>query len=104
MSTQDLELPVDKLADFCRRWKIVELALFGSAVRDDYGPESDIDLLARFADDAAWSILDHVRMEDELEALLGRQVDLVSRDAVERSRNWIRRNAILSSAQVIYAA
>ena len=99
-----LRLPTRGLAAFCRRWKIEELAIFGSALREDFGPESDVDLLARFAPDAQWSLLDHVRMEDELAALLGRPVDLVCRDAVEQSRNWIRREAILSSARVIYAA
>ena len=70
----------------------------------DFGPQSDTDLLASFEPDAPWCVLDHVRMEDELAELLGRQVDLVSRRAVERSKNWIRRRAILSTARTIYAA
>ena len=104
MSLHDLDLPLDRLADVCRRWRIAELALFGSALRDDFGPDSDIDLLGAFAPNAGWSVLDHVRMEDELGDLLGRRVDLVSRRAVEGSRNWIRRRAILSGATTIYAA
>ena len=104
MSLDDLDLPLDRLADFCRRWKITELALFGSALRDDFGPDSDIDLLATFAPEADWSLFDHYGMENELVAMLGREVDLVSRRVVERSRNWIRRRAILSSARAIYAA
>ncbi len=94
----------DQLAAFCRKWKIEELSLFGSAVREDFGPESDVDILATYAPGAPWSLLDEVRMEDELAALLDRKVDLVSRWAVEHSDNWIRRRAILESAQVIYAA
>jgi uncharacterized protein len=90
--------------DFCRRWKITELALFGSAARDELTPESDIDLLARFAPDAEWTLLDHVRMQDELEALLERPVDLVSRRAVEADRNYVRRSAILGTVRTLYAA
>lgn len=92
------------LAEFCRRWKVAELALFGSALRDDFGVDSDIDLLVTFAPDAEWSLFDHVQMELELKALLKRDVDLVSRRSIERSKNWIRRNNILKTAQVIYAA
>lgn len=81
---------------------IEELRLFGSALREDFGPQSDVDFLVTFAPDAQWSLLDHARMEDELSVLLGRKVDLVSRRAVERSANWIRRKAILESAEPYY--
>ena len=94
----------ERIADFCRRWKIVELALFGSALRDDFRPDSDVDLLVSFASDAEWSLFDHVAMEDELTAMIGRKVDLVSRRAIERSENWIRRKAILGSAEPVYVA
>ena len=67
-------------------------------------PDSDIDLLVTFAPDAGWSLLDHVRMQEELSAMPGRKADLVSRRGLERSRNYIRRKAILESAEVIYAA
>jgi uncharacterized protein len=96
--------PADRLEDFCRRWKITELALFGSALRDDFRADSDIDLLARFAPDAEWSLLDHAKMERELTEMLGREVDLVSRTAIEASPNWIRRREILSTARALYAA
>ena len=98
MTIQHLHIPDDALAAFCARWKVAELALFGSALRDDFGPESDVDLLVTFAPDARWSLFDHVRMQDELEVLFGREVDLLTRRAVEESHNWIRRKAILSSA------
>ena len=97
-------LPMDRIADFCRRWRIAELALFGSALRDDFRPDSDLDFLVTFEDDAPWSLLDLVGMKDELEDLLGRAVDIVERPALERSRNWIRRRDILSTARPIYAA
>ncbi|HKI06010.1 MAG TPA: nucleotidyltransferase domain-containing protein [Thermoanaerobaculia bacterium] len=97
-------LPKEVLSRFCRQWKIRELALFGSVLREDFGPQSDMDVLVTFEPDADWSLLDHVRAQQELEAMLGREVDLVSRRAIERSMNWIRREAILGTAETIYAA
>lgn len=99
-----ITLPKEKIVEFCRRWKITEFALFGSVLRDDFGPTSDVDVLVTFASDARWSLLDHVEMQDELKALYGRKVDLVSRRGIERSRNPIRRRDILDSAEIIYAA
>jgi len=88
----------EKLRDFCRKWKITEFSLFGSVVRDDFGPESDVDVMVRFADDAEWSLFDEVHMEDELVEIFGRDIDLLTRRAVERSRNAIRRDSILTNA------
>lgn len=87
-----------KLRDFCRKWKVAEFSLFGSVVRDDFGPESDVDVMVRFADDAGWSLFDIVHMENELAEIFGRPVDLCEREAVEKSRNPYRRGSILSSA------
>jgi predicted nucleotidyltransferase len=95
---------LEELEEFCRRWKIVELSVFGSVLRQDFRPDSDIDFLARFAPDARWSLFDHMRMERELMALLGREVDLVNRSCIERSPNWIRREEILGTARTLYAA
>jgi len=98
-------IPQEKLAGFCRRWEIVELSLFGSAVREgDFGPDSDLDFLVQFADSARPSLFDLVRLKDELEALVGREVDLVTRGAIESSRNQIRRRSILDSARPLFAA
>lgn len=97
-------LPKDRIVEFCQRWKITEFALFGSVLRDDFRPDSDIDVLVKFAADASWTLLDHVDMQDELQAILGRNVDLISRKGIERSRNKIRRKEILESAEVYYAA
>ncbi len=101
-----LRIPIDrdKITEFCHRWKITELALFGSVLRDDFRPDSDVDLLATFAPEAEWSLFDHVTMEEELASILGRKVDLVSKRAIERSRNWIRRKAILEAAEPFYVA
>lgn len=102
--TTKISIDKAKVAGFCSRWKIVEFALFGSVLRDDFGPDSDLDILVTFAPDAKWSLFDHVDMQDELKEMLGREVDLVSRRGIERSANYIRRKAILESAQVLYAA
>jgi len=99
-----IKLPGKKLTDFCRRWRITELALFGSALREDFSPESDLDILVTFDPEASWSLLDHVRMEQELAALLGRDIDLLTKRSVERSHNPIRRQEILGTAEVIYGA
>ncbi len=80
------------------------MAFFGSVVREDFSPESDIDVLVVFHPDAQWSLWDLVRMEDELSATLGRRVEISTRQSVEQSENWILRRAILSNAEVVYAA
>jgi uncharacterized protein len=102
MTSFTLSVPQEVLAEFCLRWKIRELALFGSALRDDFRPDSDIDLLVTFTDDAAWGLLTHIQMQQELEAILQRPVDFVSRRALESSPNWLRRRAILDTAQILY--
>lgn len=99
-----INVPQDVIAGFCRKWKIVEFAFFGSVLRDDFRPQSDVDVLVRFAPDATHSLFDLVHMQDELRGLLGRDVDLVERTAIERSRNYLRRRAILGTAEVVYAA
>jgi predicted nucleotidyltransferase len=104
LRTGGLGVSEAQIADFCRRWEINEFALFGSVLRDDFDAESDLDVLVSFGPDADWSLLDHVQMEHELEGLLGRPVDLLTRRSVERSHNWLRRQEILSTAEVVYEA
>ena len=99
-----IAIPSDRIATFCKRWQVAELALFGSVMRDDFRPDSDVDVLVSFAPQARRTLFDIVRMQDELSGILGRDVDLVTRAAVEGSRNYIRRKAILESSQVVYAA
>jgi len=98
-----LPVPGEALAQFCRCWKVSELALFGSALREDFASDSDVDMLVSFAENSERSLLDHIQMEQELAQLFGRRVDLVSKRALEQSSNWIRRNAILQSAQVLFS-
>lgn len=99
-----IELDMERIREFCRRWNITEFALFGSVLREDFRPESDIDVLVTFAPDSTITLFDLSDVEDELSDILGHKVDLVMKRGIERSANYIRRKAILSSAEVIYAA
>jgi predicted nucleotidyltransferase len=96
-----IDVPQDKISDFCRRWKIAELSLFGSVLREDFGPDSDVDVLVEFSQDAHWSLYDWVDMIAELKEIFGRDVDLVSKRGL---RNPFRREAILKSREVVHAA
>jgi predicted nucleotidyltransferase len=99
-----LPIPHDRIRVFCQRHRIRRLALFGSALREEFGPDSDVDILVDFEEGAEPGLFELVGMQDELSALLGRQVDLVERKAVERSENYIRRRHILSTAETVYVA
>lgn len=99
--TLKIKIPKDRIAEFCRRWQVKELAVFGSALGDDFRPDSDVDVLVVFQDEARWTLFDHMRAEEELEQILGRKVDLVEKSAI---RNPFRRYHILKNHEVIYAA
>ena len=99
-----VSIPRSRLASFCRDRGIKRLAIFGSALRADFGPESDIDLLVDFEPDRRISLFDMASMEQEFSEILGRKVDMIERSGVERSRNYIRRAEILGTAVTIYAA
>ena len=96
-----IDVSLDSIEAFCRKWKVSEFAFFGSVLRDDFGPDSDVDVLVTFATDSHWSGFDIVDMKDELAAIFDREVDLVEKGAI---RNPFRRQAILSSYEVFYAA
>lgn len=97
-----INLPIKEIESFCQRWKVKELSLFGSVLRDDFNPQkSDIDVLIDFLPDAHWG-WDIVTIKDELEQLFNRPVDLVSKRAIEKSRNPYRKQEILNSYEVIY--
>ena len=89
------------IAGFCRKWKINEFSVFGSALREDFGPESDVDVLVSFEPDIPWSLYEWVDMIDELKEMFGREVDLVDKDGL---RNPYRRHEILHAREVIYAS
>lgn len=103
MKVKNIQLPMDKIAEFCDRWQVTEFALFGSVLRDDFRPDSDIDVLVTWQPDANLTFAKLMYMEQELAAMLGRPVDLVSKEAIEQSLNYLRRKAILNSAEIIYA-
>lgn len=92
-----------KMAAFCKRWQVTELALFGSALRSDFSAQSDVDLLVSFAPQSEWGLFDHIQMKLELSQLFGREVDLITRRALEQSRNPLLREEILNSARVFYS-
>lgn len=99
-----IDIPNAKVAEFCRRWKVDQMALFGSVLRDDFRPDSDVDVLVTFAESAQHTLFDLVRMQDELKGIFGHDVDLISRRGIEASRNHLRRQAILESAEVVYGS
>jgi hypothetical protein len=88
-----------QVSEFCHKWKITEFAIFGSALREDYKPESDLDIVVTFAPDIPWSLWDWIDMIDELKIMFGREVDLVEKSGI---KNPFRRQEILSQRQVIY--
>ena len=98
-ATSAVSIPKDRLIDFCRRWKVAELSLFGSALREDF---RDVDLLVSFAPGVTWGFDDLLTMKEELKTLFGRAVDLVERRLVEASENYIRRKHILSHLEPLY--
>ncbi len=102
MLVQNIEIPSDQILEFCQRWKVQELALFGSVLREDFRPDSDIDVLISFTPDNCWTLFDRVDMRDELTEIFGRKVDLVNKKGIERSRNYLRKNNIIGSSKVIY--
>jgi len=99
-----IDIPRERIAEFCRKHHVRKLSLFGSALREDFRPDSDVDFLVSFAEDARYSLFDLTAMEDELGAILGRKVDLVEREAIEQSENYIRRRHILRSEEPVYVA
>jgi predicted nucleotidyltransferase len=96
-------IPLKDIARFCRRWQIREFALFGSGIRDDFRPESDIDILITYDPASKWGLFEHAQMQNELHILFGRKVDLVTRRALEQTQNQILRDRILETAQVIFS-
>jgi predicted nucleotidyltransferase len=90
------------LREFCQQHKITELSVFGSILREDFNVDSDIDLLVKFDPNAHISLIDMIKIENELKILLNRNIDLVSKKAIENSKNWIRRQNILNNAEIIY--
>jgi len=94
-----LNVPRERIEEFCRKWRVRQFSLFGSVLRDDFGPESDVDVLIAFQEAVPWSLWDWMEMVAELEGIFGRRVDLVERSGL---RNPFRRQEILRTQEVIY--
>lgn len=100
-----IELPMGAIRALCEKYGVAELSIFGSVLRDDFGPDSDIDFLVVFKNNDYGPWMGKLtELEEELSLLLQHKVDLVSKGGVEQSRNWIKRKSILQSAQVIYGS
>jgi predicted nucleotidyltransferase len=99
MNLPNIKLPTERIDAFCRKWKVRELSLFGSVLRQDFRPDSDVDVLVSFEKDVPWSLYDVVDMEDELRDVFGREVDFVMKEGL---RNPFRRHEILSTRRVVY--
>ena len=93
----------EQLVDFCQRWGIIELALFGSVIRDDFRSDSDIDVLVKLTPNHSWG-LEFIQMREELSTLFQRPIDLLTRQSIMNSRNILRRQTILDTAEIIYVA
>ena len=105
ISRHRITLPINPIAELCQKYGVRELSVFGSLLRDDFRPDSDIDFLVVFGDDDLGPWMEKLlNMDEELRVLPGREVDLVPKDSIATSENWIRRNHILSTAQVIYGS
>lgn len=98
-----IKLPRKEIESFCRRWKVAELSLFGSVLTPYFNDDSDIDVLVKFAPSSRRTLLDVVQMEDEMQDIFQRKVDLVLKGGIEDSKNTARRDEILNTAKVIYS-
>jgi hypothetical protein len=105
-SEAEPRIPIDaeRIATFCQKWKIVEFSLFGSVLTDSFDAQSDVDVMVEFAADARWGMWDLYDMEEDLKAIYGRKVDLMTRRSITKSENHLMRNSILSGARTLYAA
>lgn len=103
MNFKNIDIPLEKIKAFCNHWQVIEFALFGSVLRDDFDSDSDIDVMVEFNVNTHPTFVTLEDMETELKAIFNREIDLITRNGIENSRNYLRRQEILSSAKVIYA-
>jgi len=101
MRRNKFRLPRKKIAEFCKHWSITEFSVFGSVLREDFRPDSDIDVMVSIDPKAHIGLFEIAQMKIELETMFKRPVDLVEKEGL---RNPYRRSEILSTAQVVYAA
>jgi predicted nucleotidyltransferase len=103
MRINSVEIPDDQLIHFCQRWEVSQLAIFGTAFREKHTQSSDLDLLVLFKPDIQWGLYDLVTMENELKIIFGKEIDLIEKNAVKNSQNYIRRKGILDGARVAFS-
>ena len=101
MNQTQIPVPRDQIVDFCKRWRIREFSLFGSVLREDFRPDSDVDVLVSFEENPGVGVWDLSEMVEELESMFGRKVDLTTKEGL---RNPYRRHSILTTREIIYAA
>ena len=99
-----IKIPHQRIAEFCRGNHVRTLAFFGSVLRDDFRPDSDVDVLIEFEAGQEPGLMELVGMQEELTKIFGQKVDFVERQAVEKSENYIRKRHILESVESIYVA
>ncbi len=93
-----------KIEEFCKAWNVKELQVFGSVLTKDFRPDSDIDIIVDFSPGSSHTLIHLAKMEEELEQIFNRRIDLISRQAIEQSRNYIRKKTILSTMERVYGA
>ena len=103
MIAHGIDLDNAAIREFCRKWNITELSVFGSILRDDFRPDSDVDFLVDYEEDAYWEIEELDEMERQLGTIVGRDVDILNRRTVQKSRNYIKRKHILRTAESVHA-
>ena len=103
MIRHGIEMDSEAIRAFCRKWKIKELSVFGSILRDDFRADSDVDFLADYEDDAEWDLFDHMDMEEELEGIIEHKADILDRPTMQNHDNWLLRKAIFSTEEKVYA-
>ena len=94
-----IELPTQQIQEFCQKWQVTEFALFGSVLREDFRPDSDIDILVTFSSTAKRGLAETLQMHDELQVIFNREVDVIVKSAIKRSENWLRRKKKLVKTQ-----
>ena len=104
MTIRNINIQEEQLREICKRYLIRELAIFGSTLREDFNDKSDIDLLIEFEPKSGITLFNIVDLKEEFEKLFGRDVDIVSKKAIQRSRNYLKRKAILENFKVIYVS
>jgi uncharacterized protein len=103
MTKHGIDLNSEPIRAFCRKWKINELSVFGSIVRDDFRPDSDVDFVVDFEKGADWDLADLADIRIGLSKILNREVDLLTKGALRQTENWLFRKIVLAELETVYA-